>query len=247
MCLQSAWLKTLDPWDGRLYRVCREATSSLCYTALNKAQPDPKELVRKWQADLRTEQRKIERQIREIQRDEKVAQKQVKECAKRNDMQSAKVIARELVHTRRVVGRLYTNKAHIISMSTQLTEQLAMAKVAGSLKQSGEVMKLVNDLMKVPELMGTMQQMSKEMMKAGVIDEMMEDAMDSALDSEEVEEDAEAEVDKVLMEIAGETMGQLAAAPQARKQAAPQPQVAEAQPDDAEMEELQARLNAVRS
>jgi hypothetical protein len=26
--------------------------------------PDPKELVRKWQADLRTEQRKIDRQIR---------------------------------------------------------------------------------------------------------------------------------------------------------------------------------------
>jgi hypothetical protein len=26
--------------------------------------PDPKELVRKWQAELRTEQRKIDRQIR---------------------------------------------------------------------------------------------------------------------------------------------------------------------------------------
>jgi hypothetical protein len=40
------------------------------FDAVNKGvqslwkKPDPKELVRKWQADLRSEQRKIDRQIR---------------------------------------------------------------------------------------------------------------------------------------------------------------------------------------
>jgi len=37
---------------------------------------DPKELVRKWQADLRAEQRSLERQIRDLTREEKTAQKQ---------------------------------------------------------------------------------------------------------------------------------------------------------------------------
>ena len=41
--------------------------------------------------------------------------------------------------------------------------------------------------------------MSKEMMKAGIIDEIMEDAMDSALDSEDMEDEADAEVDKVQL------------------------------------------------
>lgn len=48
------------------------------------------------------------------------------------------------------VTQLYTNKAHMIAMGTQLQQQLAMVKVAGTLNKSSEVMKLVNDMMKVP-------------------------------------------------------------------------------------------------
>lgn len=41
----------------------------------------------------------------------------------------------------------------------------------------------------------------------------MNDTMESALDSEDLEEESEEQVDKILMEIAGETLGQMAAAP----------------------------------
>ena len=68
-----------------------------------------------------------------------MAQKQIREAAKRNDMASAKVLAKELVHTRRVTTRLWTNKAHMMSMNSQLTEQLGMVKVAGTLSKSTQV------------------------------------------------------------------------------------------------------------
>lgn len=42
-----------------------------------------------------------------------------------------------------------------------------------------------------------MMEMSREMMKAGVIDEMMSDAIDDAVDGEDVEDETDAEVDKV--------------------------------------------------
>ena len=84
-------------------------------------------------------QRDLERQIRDNTRLEKVAQKQIREAAKRNDMASAKVLAKELVHTRRMTTRLWTNKAHMMSMNSQLTEQLAMVKVAGTLSKSTQV------------------------------------------------------------------------------------------------------------
>ena len=54
-------------------------------------------------------------------------------------MASAKTLAKELVHTRRMTNRLWTNKAHMMSMNSQLTEQLGMVKVAGTLKQSTQV------------------------------------------------------------------------------------------------------------
>ena len=63
------------------------------------------------------------------------------------------------------ISRMYVNKAHFIAMNSQLTEQLGIAKVAGTLSKSTEVMKIVNELMRTPQLMQTMQQMSREMMK----------------------------------------------------------------------------------
>mmetsp|Transcript_17088 Transcript_17088/g.51069 ORF Transcript_17088/g.51069 Transcript_17088/m.51069 type:complete len:228 (-) Transcript_17088:4012-4695(-) len=209
-----------------------------------KKKPEPRELVRKWQGMLRTETRHLDTQIREISREEKMAQKQIKEAAKRGDMQSAKLLAREVVRTRKAVTQLYTNKAHMIAMGTQLQQQLAMVKVAGTLNKSSEVMKLVNDMMKASKLNQTMMEMSREMMKAGLIDEMMSDAIDDAVDGEDVEQETDAEVDKVLQEIAGDTMSQLADAPKARRE---QQQVTEEEEgEDAEDEDLRARLAAVR-
>jgi Snf7 len=43
----------------------------------------------------------------------------------------------------------------------------------------------------------TMMEMSREMMKAGIIDEMMSDAIDGAVDSEDMEAETEEEVDRV--------------------------------------------------
>jgi hypothetical protein len=164
-------------------------------------------------------------------------------------MGSARTLAKEIVRTKKVIGQLYVNKAHLVSMvsspphaprtnepsssnwvacsahvemhrrcvnmchcscirsphvllprvhsplrvasqnamkvgvptyacfcfglqNAQLTEQLGMVKVAGTLSKSTEVMKIINDLIKVPVLMQTMQSMAKEMMKAGIIDEV---------------------------------------------------------------------------
>lgn len=208
--------------------------------------PDPKELVRKWQADLRKEQRSLERTIRDIQRSEREAKKMVTDNAKRGDMASAKVLAKELVRARKEVSRMYTNKAHLIAMNAQLTEQLAMVRVSGTLAKSTEVMTLVNNLVKAPQIALQMQQMSREMAKAGVIDEMMEDTLDSALDTEDMEEETEEEVDKVLSELAVDDIASMAragAVPRAQR-ARQQPVQPEEQTDDTES--LQASLDAVR-
>ncbi len=64
------------------------------------------------------------------------------------------------------VTRIYVNKATLVAMNAQLTEQLGMVKVAGTLQQSTQVTTLVNNLMRAPELQQTVVQMQKEMMKA---------------------------------------------------------------------------------
>ncbi len=67
------------------------------------------------------------------------------------------------------MGRLYVNKANLVAMNAQLTEQLGLVKVAGTLQQSTQVTTLVNNLMRAPELQQTVVQMQKEMMKVVLV------------------------------------------------------------------------------
>lgn len=224
---------------------------------LMKPKPTPKEQLREWQRKLRQETRNVDRQIRDIQREEKGVQKSIKEAAKRNDLGSARSLARELVNARKVVERLHENKAQLNSISMHLGESVATVTAVGHIQKSTEVMKLVNGLLKAPEVAATMQDLQKEMMKSGVVEEMVTDSLDAALDNEDIEEEIEGEVDKVLSDIAGETIAQL---PEnaVRKEKVKHPAVeeepqeenealAEGADDDAELEALRARLASVRS
>ncbi|KAF8039482.1 hypothetical protein BT93_B1878 [Corymbia citriodora subsp. variegata] len=219
-----------------------------------KPKPNPQQQLRDWQRRLRQECRNIERQIRDIQREEKNVQKAIKEAAKRNDIGSAKALAKEIVMSKKTVNRLYENKAQLNSISMHLGESVAIARTVGHLSKSSEVMKLVNDLMKAPEMAVTMREFSKEMTKAGVIEEFVNDAVDTALDTEDMEEEIDEEVDKVLTAIAGETAAQLPEAvrkqkvkPSAQPTAEEDEAVAEGVDDEEELEEIRARLAKVRS
>ncbi|OMH86412.1 Charged multivesicular body protein 3 [Zancudomyces culisetae] len=88
----------------------------------------------------------------------------------------------------------------------ELQRSLALKKVSGSLQKSVHVMKVMNNLVRVPEIEMAMQEMSKEMLKAGLIDEMVNDTLEMYEDVE-IDEEAEEEVEKVLLEI---TKGSLA-------------------------------------
>lgn len=63
------------------------------------------------------------------------------------------------------MSKLYTAKAHLSSIENGMKAQAAQLKMAGSLAKSAEVMKAMQQLIKIPELQKTMQDMSKEMMK----------------------------------------------------------------------------------
>lgn len=73
--------------------------------------------------------------------------------------------------------------------------------MSGSLQKSTEVMQAMQNLVKLPEIANTMREMSREMTKAGILEEMIEETMESLEDTEELEEEAQSEIDKVLWEV----------------------------------------------
>ena len=100
----------------------------------------------------------MDRQINGIKREEQ-------KVARRGDKDVCRVLAKEVVASRKAQRRLYTAKANLSSVELQIRQQASQLRVAGSLQQSTEVMKAMQQLVRLPELQKTMMEMSKEMMK----------------------------------------------------------------------------------
>jgi len=204
--------------------------------------PTPEERVKAWQSKLRTEQRKLDRDMRQLDQAIRQGRSQIKQHAQRGDTKSARVMAREVVRSAKQKDRLSVSKARLGSINLQLTQQLAMSKVTGSLQKSTEIMKLSNNLIKLPQVAQTMREMSMEMTKAGVMEEMMDDTLEEEAD-EEVEEAADAEVEKVLFEITDGKVGQLPAV----GGELPTDQVEEDEDTERAMEQYREQLNGLLS
>lgn len=120
--------------------------------------------------------------------------------------------------------------------------------MAGSLAKSTEVMQAMQRLVRVPEVAQTMRDMSKEMMKAGIIEEMLDETMESLEDTEEMEDEAQEEIDKVLWELTAGKLGEAPAPPTEAGLTIPTPaKTVAVEDDEEELEEMQSRLSALKS
>lgn len=148
---------------------------------------------------------------------------------------------------------MHTSKAHLNSILMNMNQQLATLRISNSLEKSTDVMRSMQSLIKVGEVSQVMQEMSREMMRAGIIDEMLEETLEDTLGGEELEEEANEEVDKVLFEI---TDGQLGTAPSVvsdslptislKEKKTPAAPAKEAE-DDEDISEMRQRLEALRN
>ena len=104
--------------------------------------PTPQEKVRSWQSKIRTEQRQLDREMRQVcdldwllihdwsetapqlEMATKKAQQQVKQLATKGDVKNAKMLAREVVRSNKQRDRLSVSKARLGSINNQLVQQL---------------------------------------------------------------------------------------------------------------------------
>ncbi|XP_024085665.1 charged multivesicular body protein 3 [Cimex lectularius] len=171
----------------------------------------------------------------------------MREAAKKGDRAVCTILAKEVIRSRKAITKIHTSKAHLNSVQLQMKNQLATLRVSGSLQKSTEVMQSMQRLVKVPEVAAAMRELSKEMMKAGIIEEMLEETMDVLEDGEEMEEAAQEEIDKVLWELTQGTLGKAPAAVTEVPGTSSVKEEAAAEDDDEDLEEMQSRLEALKS
>mmetsp|Transcript_50253 Transcript_50253/g.57819 ORF Transcript_50253/g.57819 Transcript_50253/m.57819 type:complete len:227 (-) Transcript_50253:43-723(-) len=224
--------------------------SSIVQALFGPPKKSPEEQAKEWIRQLHTEARKVDSQIRKITVAEKKCMMSAKQAAKKDDNVAVRMLSREILHSRKAVKRLYTAKAQMNSVAMQLQQQNSQLKLTGAIQKSTQIMSSMNQLMKVGEIQQIMMGMSKEMTKAGLIDEMVSDTLDSALGDDDNEDELDEEVSKVVQEVVQQKLtgahvgvGKIPSG----KQAVAAVEDAEEAEDDAEADELMAKFQALRA
>ncbi|KAK4247116.1 Snf7-domain-containing protein [Corynascus novoguineensis] len=241
------------------------------------ARPDPQAQYRKCNALLRANMRKLDRDIAALKQTETKTKNLIiaaNKRAQRGDasrqrqaQREVRDFARELIRTRKASNRLVTGRAQLASVQMQVSEAFALRRIEGSIRAGVGIMKDVNALIRLPQFAQTMQELSVELMKAGIIEEMVGEVLPEDGDAlaEGEDEEAEGEIDKVLGEILKdrmETAGPLPSVPLPQQQvpAQQQPQLLQQQQQqqqveeeedeedtEAMMDQMRNRLEALRS
>lgn len=206
---------------------------------------------------MRKNIRNIERDIQNSKAAEVKAKNFIKAADRRGQLNPARAaqarkdvrdFAHELLRQRRTTARLTTARAQLNSVHMQVEEAFAVRKIEGSIKSSVGIMKDVNRLIRLPQLSQTMTELSVELMKAGIIEEMVDDILPEDGDMLEEDGEAEAEIDKILGEVLKDRKEKEPSLPAAP---IPEPEkpVEEEEEEDPEvmMDQMRNRLDALRS
>ncbi|CAE7682155.1 chmp3, partial [Symbiodinium microadriaticum] len=121
-----------------------------------------------------------------------------------------------------------------------------MIKVQGCIQSSVEVMQSMNELLNMSEVRHIMNDMAREMARAGLIEETINDAFES-VEPEGLEGEAEAEVDRVMEEITAGILAPAGTAPTVAPPEAIAKQTAEEAVGAAEQEMDEEELARMRN
>lgn len=118
----------------------------------------------------------MDKDVEDLRRAEKKALEECKKLAKQHQLGASKILAKEIVRTRKAIERNMTAKAQMNSVSMALQSSVALLKIQGVMSKSTDVMKAMSQLISLPEMTATMAAMAREMERAGLVEDMVADA-----------------------------------------------------------------------
>ncbi|KAI8091330.1 Snf7-domain-containing protein, partial [Gilbertella persicaria] len=206
----------------------------------------PAELLRQHQRSLQKAQRELDRERERLERQEKKLILDIKKSAKENQMGACKVMAKDLVRTRRHIQKFYSMKTQLQAVGLRIQTMSSSHQMAQAMKGATKAMGSMNRQMNLPQIQKIMMNFEKESELMDMKDEMMGDAIDDAFEEDEDEEESEEIVNKVLDEIGIRLNQELEQVPTGSPQltSSKHERIAEGLSDDDAA--LQARLDNLR-
>jgi len=212
----------------------------------------PEEMLRKNQRALNKAMRDLDRERAKMEQQEKKIINDIKKMAKDGQMDAVKIMARDLVRTRRSVKKFILMRANIQAVSLKIQTLRSQNAMAQAMKGVTKAMQNMNKQLNLPQIQKIMMEFEKQSEIMDMKEEMMNDAIDDAMGDEEDEEESDAVVAQVLDELGLQLTDQLNDLPNASgslvSQVAgnKQPVAAAASASTDADADLQARLDNLR-
>ncbi|GAA6006548.1 ESCRT-III subunit protein DID4 [Rhodotorula paludigena] len=176
----------------------------------------PAERLRQHQRSLQKAQRELDRERSKLEQQEKKLIADIRTGARKGEMGSCKVMAKDLVRTRRYISKFYTMKTQLQAVSLRIQGMRSNQQMAEAMKGATKAMSLMSRQMNLPQIQRILQDFEKESSMMDMKEEMMGDAIDDAMDDElgeTEEEEGDRILDEVLAEIGVSVGQQLGEAP----------------------------------
>ncbi|KAL1459807.1 hypothetical protein WDU94_011761 [Cyamophila willieti] len=173
----------------------------------------PEEMLRKNQRALNKAMRDLDREKAHMEQQEKKLINDIKKMAKEGQMESVKIMAKDLVRTRKYAKKFMMMKANIQAVSLKIQTLRSQNAMAEAMKGCSRAMQSMNRQMNLPQIQRILGEFEKQSEIMDMKEEMMNDAMDDAMDDVEDEDETNAVVNQVLDELGLQLGDQLASIP----------------------------------
>ncbi|KAJ7109116.1 SNF7 family protein [Mycena epipterygia] len=161
----------------------------------------PAERLRQHQRSLAKAQRELDRERTKLEASEKKLIADIKKSAKDGQLNACKVMAKDLVRTRRYVQKFYQMRTQLQAVGLRIQTLRSNQQMADAMRGATRAMASMNRGLNLPGIQRIMTEFEKESSMMDMKEEMMSDAVDDVMDEEEDEEE---EGDKILKEVLDE-------------------------------------------
>ncbi|KIJ29861.1 hypothetical protein M422DRAFT_268639 [Sphaerobolus stellatus SS14] len=162
----------------------------------------PAERLRQHQRALAKAQRELDRERSKLEQQEKKLIADIKKSAKAGQMSACKVMAKDLVRTRRYVQKFYQMRTQLQAVGLRIQTLRSNQSMADAMRGATRAMGAMNRGLNLPSIQRIMNEFEKESATMDMKEEMMSEAVDDVMDDEL--EDEEEEGDNILREVLDE-------------------------------------------
>ncbi|KAJ3366922.1 Charged multivesicular body protein 2A [Allomyces arbusculus] len=173
----------------------------------------PAELLRQHQRALNRAVRDLDREKAKLEQQEKKLIMDIKKSARAGQMGACKVMAKDLVRTRKYVQKFYQMRTQLQAVGLRIQTMRSNQAMTDAMKGVTKAMRSMNKQINLPQITKIMMEFEKESEMMDMKEEMMNDAIDDVMEDADDEDEEEEIVRKVLDEIGIDLDQQLVDAP----------------------------------